>query len=160
MPVLSLLAVVFSVVFIAAVIVYAVTRPDTQTKTAAYVHAKSGVQKHADGNLAGAEQEFDEALKISPTLVTAHLGRADLFFSQKRFDEALADLDQAIALAPSARAFFLRGETYLAQRRFDQAIQDFDEAFSFQLDRNWVGIVNTQLGFAKLSKASTVSEAE
>ncbi len=160
MPILSVLAVVFSVVFIIVVIAYAITRPDTKTKTAAYVHAKAGIQNHAAGDLAGAEREFAEALDISPTLITAHLGRADLFYAQKRYDEALADLDQVIALDPSARALFLRGETYAAQQRFDEAIRDFDQAFSFPLDRNWVGIVNTQLGWAKLSKAFTLSAAE
>ena len=48
-----------------------------------------------------------------------------------RLEEALRDLDEAIALKPDyAEAYVNRGNVYMAARRYDEAIGDYDKAIA------------------------------
>ena len=55
--------------------------------------------------------------------------RGDAYFSNKEYDRAIADYDEAIRLDPGyARAFSNRGWAYLRKRDYDRVIADCDEA--------------------------------
>ena len=53
----------------------------------------------------------------------------------KRFDQALANYNQAIAIKPDdARAFYNRGNALKELKRFDEAREDYDQAISLKRD--------------------------
>lgn len=72
-----------------------------------------------------------QALAADPTLHRAHLVRAILFLRGNGLNEALTELNAAIALAPREADYrALRGETLLALGRHQPAIDDFTVALS------------------------------
>jgi tetratricopeptide (TPR) repeat protein len=47
-----------------------------------------------------ARKHFDEALLIDPKLYQAHLALAEIHVAEKKWDEAVVDLDRALAITP------------------------------------------------------------
>ena len=100
-----------------------------------------------------ANKQFDEALAETeksanghaPTLEALRL-RADILIGQNKFDEAIASLKQAIALAPrDAQLHGGLGRLYLQQREFADAERELKMAI--QLDKNnvfyWKDLTST-----------------
>ena len=106
--------------------------------------------------------DFDQAVKLSPTPVTLeslgaravdstsqdthtlglvfllHTTRAEVLQKMNRPDEALADLDQAIALDPRHQGvFFDRGILRELTGRYDDAIADFDVLLARRNSVEW-----------------------
>jgi predicted TPR repeat methyltransferase len=70
-----------------------------------------------------------------PDSVEAFVNRAVALFELKRFDEALAALDQALALdSRNAVAWTNRGNVLTALKRLDEAVHCYDQALSIQPD--------------------------
>lgn len=59
---------------------------------------------------------------------TAHVRRALALYRLKRFDEAIADWDKAIAAKPIAYVYYQRGLAWHGAKQTDKAIADFDTA--------------------------------
>src|SRR5436305_3156802 len=56
----------------------------------------------------------------------------------KRYKEALADLENAIALDRNdSFAFVTRGEIYQIMERYEEALADFDQALALDKDNDW-----------------------
>jgi len=53
------------------------------------------------GNTAGAQQHFEQALKLSPSFVTAMVTLATLHTHQRQYDQAITLLNRAVALQPA-----------------------------------------------------------
>jgi WD40 repeat protein/Tfp pilus assembly protein PilF len=71
---------------------------------------------------------YSLALAMQPLNPAAYVERAAIFLQQNRFAEALADCDRALALAPSARAWFLRGQVQENLRFRGGALTNYSEA--------------------------------
>ncbi len=70
------------------------------------------------GDLAGAESEFEAALQDVPSLASAHFHLGTAFRLQQKYPEAVAELKKALALDPSnAKA---RDDLELASRHLNQ----------------------------------------
>jgi Flp pilus assembly protein TadD len=78
-----------------------------------------------------------------------HEARGRAFIQSEKFPEALAELNQAIQLAPKAsRAYNARGFVYLRQRDYQHALADFNDAI--RLDPNYANAYKNRAVTRKL----------
>ncbi len=89
-----------------------------------YARAAAAFQKH---DFAQAAKDYTAALEKGFADSTLYFGRGAAFLWLKDLDHALTDLDRAISLAPSARAFHLRALAHALRHDLDSALRDFDE---------------------------------
>jgi tetratricopeptide (TPR) repeat protein len=77
-----------------------------------------------------AVSDFERGLRLEPSLKTVNLCdiRAKTFIDLEKWDQALADLSQSIALQPMPWRFKMRGELYATVGKNDLALKDFDSA--------------------------------
>jgi tetratricopeptide (TPR) repeat protein len=89
---------------------------------------QSAMKKMAAGNYTQAVAGFTSAIGIWP-LPAAYLERGVSHVYLGQAEEAIADLDQAIALDPSlARAYSARGSIYRARGDSRRALEDFNKS--------------------------------
>jgi len=95
-----------------------------------------GVISHQRGNCLDAVRQIDAALKINSRVADAHLNRGNALLRLKRFDEALASYDKAIALKgePDAALMNCRGSALRNLGRLDEALEDLDRAIALRPD--------------------------
>jgi TolB-like protein/DNA-binding SARP family transcriptional activator len=79
-----------------------------------------------DHDLGGSEEDFQRALELSPGSVRIRQWYADYLVVTGRFEEAISQKRQAIALDPlSAQSNIGLASTYFYARRYDEAIAQF-----------------------------------
>src|SRR5215470_14478411 len=95
-----------------------------------------GVISYQRGNCLEAVRQIDAALKINSRVADAHLNRGNALLRLKRFDEALASYDKAIALKgePDAALLNCRGSALRNLGRLDEALADLDRAIALRPD--------------------------
>jgi len=72
--------------------------------------------------------DFNQTIKLQPTLAEAYANRVLLYMVKNDYIHALADANQAIKLKPDlALAFNNRGVVYAATGNYDGAISDFSQ---------------------------------
>ncbi|MDR1837380.1 MAG: tetratricopeptide repeat protein [Treponema sp.] len=77
-----------------------------------------------------------QALRISEDSID-HLNRGKYLYAAGRFDEAIAELTQAIRLDPNlAEAYYNRGNAYHLKGDYDRAIADYEAAL--RIDPNHI----------------------
>ncbi len=91
------------------------------------------------------ETHIHDITPATPRLLTiVFLRRADAYYSQSKFDLAIADYNQAIKLSPEFNQVFNnRGNAYAAKRDYEHAILDFSEAIRIKV--GWVRNSNAPL---------------
>jgi serine/threonine-protein kinase len=98
------------------------------------VHFVTGVLRRLDGDYDGALRSFERMVRLNPAeRVVVSYNRARVFMYQRRYDDALLELDQGAALEPDhpliktfrARVLFYRGEV-------DEAARLLEEVFAAQ----------------------------
>ncbi len=73
--------------------------------------------------------EFDEAIRLDPTLALAYVNRAAAYVRKGESDKAIADCTEAIRLDPTlAMAYGNRGGAYVNKGENDKAVADCTEA--------------------------------
>ncbi len=82
------------------------------------------------GNFDDARNLLARARGIDPDSAAAHGHLGDVLKSARRFDEALASYDQALAMAPDAAMLNDRGITLIELGRVEEALQSFDRALA------------------------------
>ncbi|MDT5123871.1 MAG: eukaryotic-like serine/threonine-protein kinase [Acidobacteriota bacterium] len=96
------------------------------------VHFVSGVLRRLDGDYDGALRSFDRMVRLNPAeRVVASYNRARIFVYQRRFDDALLELDQGAAVEPDhpliktfrGRVLFYRGETEAATKLLEEVLE-------------------------------------
>lgn len=98
-------------------------------KNLSIAFSNRGIGYSKKGNYDLAIQDFDEAIRLSPSDIDKVILRGRAYDSKGNYDRAIQDYDEAIRLNPSfARAFDLRGYAYYDKGNYDRAIQDYDEA--------------------------------
>jgi tetratricopeptide (TPR) repeat protein len=109
----------------------------------AWSFAHRAEAKRLQGDYIGAQEDFDEALKLDPDYAWAwaHLGEAKRSMGgQKNKEEARQDFDKAIALDPNyAWAIAHRGATYDLDQDSDlpDALKDFELAINLYDSYAW-----------------------
>jgi tetratricopeptide (TPR) repeat protein len=86
-------------------------------------------------DLDAALADFTRALELpspSPQFTAGvYWLRSAILFEQSKIEDALADLDQAIVVAPrEAEGYFRRGQIYAAQERYEEALEDFNQGIT------------------------------
>ena len=80
--------------------------------------------------------------RSSPIWRDAWLGRGNVFCELKRYDEAFAAYDRALALKPDlANAWLGRGNVFCELKRYDEAFATYDRALALKPDlaNAWIG---------------------
>ncbi len=94
-----------------------------------------GVISYQRGDCLDALRRIDAALKINSRVADAHLNRGNALKKLKRFDEALASYDKAIAIKGRDPALLnCRGSVLRDLGRLDEALADLDAAISLNPD--------------------------
>jgi len=77
------------------------------------------------------EKTLVKAIASNPCFFEARKSRANVLLTLKRFEEALVEIDAALALAPNEPdAHFFRGNILRELKRFSEAISAYDHALS------------------------------
>jgi tetratricopeptide (TPR) repeat protein len=127
---------------------------------AAYVESKPdnpwgrymlGLSAWKAGDLARAEQAFDEALTLDPTHLKSMLNSTRVLIERGKSTEALERIDGAVEIAPQAgEAFRLRGRVLAEIGRSDEAIEAYQRAAALDERDGWamnnLGLLYIQLG--------------
>jgi tetratricopeptide (TPR) repeat protein len=83
----------------------------------------------ATGNFDRAIADYDQAIRLAPTMATAFDNRGRAYFEKKQFERAIVDYDEAIRLNPnSPRALHNRCWAQVVVGRFDDALSDCSES--------------------------------
>jgi len=103
-----------------------------------------GITRQVKGDLVGALQDFDEAIRVKPDYVDGFIDRGKARQAKGDLDGALQDYTEAIRLKPDdAHAFIQRGSAYYAKwslragggdRDLFDAVQDYQEALRLKPD--------------------------
>ncbi len=85
--------------------------------------------RRADGDTEGALKVLTEVLAQKPTQIEAMLRRAEIYLDLQKYEEALADANEAIRLTnKNPYANFIRGSVYMQLKKLDQAIAELQLA--------------------------------
>ncbi len=103
-----------------------------------------------DWDLAGAEKEFQRAMRCNPAYATAHHWRAHCLLADGRVDEASAEMRQAQKLDPLSLPINVGvGWCYYFARRYEEAIHQYRT--TLELEPNFA-MAHQTLGMALLQK--------
>jgi tetratricopeptide (TPR) repeat protein len=122
-PVRSLLLVVLGLLLSLSVC-GCVIAPATTTNPSVIEGTKLTQQGDYDAAIA----KYSQGIRENPRDSVAYFFRAQAYNYKKDFDNALADMNQAIALHPDGLSYNNRGTCYYAKGLTDQALADYDEA--------------------------------
>jgi len=103
---------------------------------AAEAHYRIGVLSNTLGNSEGAVQEFRAALQLDPNhaaarkaVVAFYVNRGAMARQQRRLDEAVRDLQEAVKVDPgSSTAHLELGRAYEENGRLTEAVQEYQAA--------------------------------
>ena len=119
----------------------------------------------ADRN-ADALQVFEDALRISPTLAAAHLGRARAFTAGGDYAAAVPDVEEVLKTEPrNVHALTIRGECRANMEDFGAAAKDLEKAMDVvgrvpELLLRWSAIVAQQPGVRDKSEVGAPPEVK
>ena len=121
-----------------------------ETHQDAFKHLLTGFTNLMNGDYQSAIVSFTESLDLNPSSL-AYSNRGSAYINVRKYDDAIADYDRAIALDPSyAMAYNNRGFAKTHKSDYDGATDDYDRAIA--LDPNYAAPYGKR-GFAKLNKA-------
>ena len=93
----------------------------------------AAIEKRLDGDLEGAIETLDQALRWRPHAPSVYLRRAEWKLQRKDYRGALADYDRAIQLAPhTPQAYIWRSRALQHLGRHQEAIADWHRAEQYQ----------------------------
>jgi lipoprotein NlpI len=116
-------------------------QPASPTAPAPGADAKAwvdfGIEKGSkEGDLNGAIEALNQAIKIDPKYAPAYYSRGFAYALQKNRDEAISNYNQAIQLDPKYKeAYYQRGSLNGQKGNLDAALSDFNEVI--KLDPNY-----------------------
>jgi tetratricopeptide (TPR) repeat protein len=93
------------------------------------------IEEHRRGNLPAVVELYTLVLNKAPGYAEGHNNRGVVLQQMKRYDEALASYDRAIALKPGyANAHFNRGTVLKKMLRREEALASYEQAIALQPD--------------------------
>jgi tetratricopeptide (TPR) repeat protein len=109
---------------------------DPMTSYRAQTFVNRGIIRYDMGDGHGALSDFDIALTDNPSLGDAYLNRALVLVSEKRPSDALAAINQGIALGATnlQLAYYSRAEIEDDAGQYDAAYRDYKQALAIRPD--------------------------
>lgn len=109
---------------------------DPMTSYRAQTFVNRGIIRYDMGDGHGALTDFDIALTNNPNLGDAYLNRALVLIAQKRPGDALAAINEGIALGATnlQLAYYSRGEIEDDAGQYDAAYRDYKQALAVKPD--------------------------
>ena len=108
------------------------------------------------GMCAQAEADLDNALKLRPAYLEAITLRANVRDCQQKYEDARADFDAAIKLAPTTGLYRIRGRFFWNHAKYDSAAADFLQAVDVAPTNAYYG---AQRGYTLLWYAISAARA-
>jgi tetratricopeptide (TPR) repeat protein len=100
--------------------------PDAAREAKLQFRTVRALQRHVDGDAAGAYAEWDAILEEDPRFTSVYVIRGMVRTAEGDLAGALGDLDQAAEIAPlEANVFFHRGDCYFRLGDVDRALANF-----------------------------------
>jgi len=94
-------------------------------------HFRKGHRFYLDSKPDQSEVEFKKALRLNPKLSDAHYYLGSIYFKQSRYQEAIAECRQAIAINPGdVKSLIILGVCFQQLGLFDQATDAFGGAIA------------------------------
>jgi adenylate cyclase len=88
-------------------------------------------------DLKRADELASRAIAVDENFPWGHLAKANVLRIERRFDDAIAEIERALALDPGlAEAYGFLGETYRSIGQFEEAIKFFDRAIELLSSQN------------------------
>jgi len=107
--------------------------PHARFYAEAVPYLNQGTKLWNDGDLKGAKQCFDSAIRIDRNIWPAYIDRAQILAKAGQLDLALQDCNTASRLRPDFyRTFIVRAEIYRRLGRCREALADLDRIISFR----------------------------
>jgi len=101
----------------------------------------AGVASSWDWDWGKAEEDYRRAIDLEPNNASAHQWYAEFLLGQGRFDEALAQINQAAEIDPLSMIIkVVKGEIYGVQGDFARAVAQFESVT--ELAPDFVGVYN------------------
>ncbi len=83
-------------------------------------------------------QDYDEAVRLTPTDADVYYGRGSAYRDKGDYDHAIQDFNEAIRLNPKDEgSYYGRGLAYFDKEDYDPAIQDFSDASHLNPNDTW-----------------------
>jgi tetratricopeptide (TPR) repeat protein len=102
------------------------------------------------GNLQGALQNFDAAIRADPKIWPVYLDRAQVFAREGKLELALQDCNTASRLQPKFyRTFIMRATIYSAMGRCRDGLADLNRIISFRPDSEIEALALSQRGWLR-----------
>jgi tetratricopeptide (TPR) repeat protein len=92
------------------------------------LYANRGVLRVRQKKIAQAVEDLQKASALCPERYESYLTLAEVYQSQKKLPEALAQLDRALKAEPVAEVYRSRARVHLEMNHLDAALQDFQQA--------------------------------
>lgn len=92
-----------------------------EARTLAQVHNNLAVLQMQQGSLADAEKHFQKSVALDPASARHHVAYGWLLAKLGRYDEAIAQYEEALTNAPDALAYFSLGSALEKQNKLPQA---------------------------------------
>lgn len=120
-----------------------------------------GVERWSRGDNRGALADLDEAVRLDPGNVPAHVARGNALSSIERYPEALAAYDRALDIDPrSTIALSQRASTNSIRGRDDLALPDLDRALELDPDHEPARAVRAEVNLERGEDAAALADAE
>lgn len=94
-----------------------------------------GITAFSEGDIAGAAEAFEEAVRLAPGSAEAHTNLGLVYLQLSRIDEGIRELEQAVALDPQpVRTQLQLAAAYAQGRQMEKAIAIFEEVLEGSTD--------------------------
>jgi lipoprotein NlpI len=104
-------------------------RETTVNRSIAYYNRGNAYRAKGKGDQDRAIADYDEAIRLNPSLAMAYSNRGLSYYDKREYDRAIADHSEVIRLNPNLwLPYTNRGNAYLAKGDQDRAIADYSEA--------------------------------
>ena len=114
----------------------AIKKDDLMIKDLAATYTNRGIIHAANGDLASAMADHDEAMLLAPDMGKIYVNRGNVWHQMHEYDKALADYDMALELANVAPdiVHYNRSLTLIRLKRWDDARQALEKALEINPD--------------------------
>jgi tetratricopeptide (TPR) repeat protein len=92
------------------------------------VYLERGIRWSVQGEYDKAIQQFDEAIRLDPSMDFYYFLRGMDWYSKEDYDKAIKDFNEAIRFDSKKSYFLHRGRAWLFKNDIDNAIKDFNQA--------------------------------